>query len=286
MRIGIVTCQEIPDLIEKEKPLIPLFSSKGIVAEPLVWDDPSINWAEYNFLIIRSIWDYHKRSEEFLSWLDMLDLKKVRTLNSSEVIRSNRHKFYLKELQSKGVNIIPTIFIDKTDDLDLQSVMDLSWDKSVIKPAVSASAFMTESFLSEHLLEVESKYKNVAQTRDLLIQKFVPEVQTFGELSIIFFNRKYSHTVLKTPKKNEFRVQEEYGGLSILYDPGDNIIEAAMGILNWYIGDILYARVDGVVVNNQFSLMEIELIEPDLFLDHHPEARSRFVESAIDLIQF
>ena len=116
---------------------------------------------------------------------------------------------------------------------------------------------------------------------DFLIQQFMPEVQETGEISMIFFNNKYSHAVLKQPKSGEFRVQAEYGGGAVTFQPDRKIIETAEQILSHFGNQILYARVDGIVASGEFVLMELELIEPELFLDSSSGARKRFAESIV-----
>ena len=285
MKIGIVTCRAIPQLSQSERPLIPMFQKKNIKAEPLIWNDPSINWKAYDCLIFRSVWDYHTDSGAFKEWLQKLQDANIKTLNAVHIIMANQHKFYLRDLEEKGVKIVPTLFIDKTDGLSLSAIKGQGWQKAVIKPAVSASAYMTEAFILEDVEEIEEKYKEVASKRDLLVQKFMPEVNDFGELSILFFNRSYSHTVLKTAKSDDFRVQSEYGGQTKTFTPNANIIETAQSILSQFPGDMLYARVDGIIRNNAFVLMEIELIEPHLFFEFCEKTKERFVDAAIELIQ-
>ena len=284
MKIGLATCKTVAVLTESEQKLIPFFKKKDVFAEAAVWNDATINWTLYDYLIIRSVWDYHLNIAAFSKWLNYIEDKGIKTLNSAGVIRSNQHKFYLKSLQAKGVAIVPTIFIDKTKNLDLSPVRDTGWQQAVIKPAISASSFLTETFAQDELEKIENTYKTVALERDLLIQQFMPEVQDFGELSILFFNRKYSHSVLKTAKENEFRVQSEFGGTTKSYKPDDSIIKTASEILSQFKGPILYARVDGIIKDGKFILMEIELIEPDLFFEYDKMSLERFVEATMEII--
>ncbi|WP_411028896.1 RimK family alpha-L-glutamate ligase [Spongiimicrobium sp. 3-5] len=284
LRLGIVTCSTVPNLTESEQALIPLFATQEIIADALVWNDASIVWKDYDYLIIRSLWDYHLHLKDFLKWLEDLENYGVKTLNALPLLKSNAHKFYLKELEKQGFTIVPTIFHEKTKPLDLSSLQGSGWKKAVIKPAVSASAFLTEKFEVGNFDNIEKKFNGLAHGRDLLIQKFMPQIQSFGELSIIFFNRKYSHTVLKTAVPNEFRIQSEFGGVAHGYEPNASIIETAAHILSAFEGDILYARVDGLVHDGNFILMELELIEPELFFDHKKGALERFVEATLEII--
>jgi len=284
MRIAIITCKEVPRLIESERPLLDLFKSKGITAHIAIWDDPTIDWRIYDYLVIRSIWDYHLRPDKFIAWLDLLESNNVPTLNSIDLLRANYHKFYLEKLSKEGVPIVPTYFIDKKSKLDLSFLKSQGCSRAVIKPAVSASSFYTKAFDISDIKLVEEEYKDISTVRDLLVQEFMPEVINEGELSIIFLGGEYAYTVLKTAKKGEFRVQSEYGGSARLIEPDAYIIAEAAKVLSKCIDNVLYARVDGVIRKGQFMLMEIELIEPDLFFNLVPDARSRFVLCCMNLM--
>ncbi|MEO1654892.1 MAG: hypothetical protein AAFU64_15200, partial [Bacteroidota bacterium] len=112
-----------------------------------------------------------------------------------------------------------------------------------------------------------------------LLQKFLPEIKENGEWSLIFFNGRFSHAVQKKPKKGDFRVQEEYGGESLAQIPPSYLIREARNIIQLFAPDSLYARVDGLDIQEAFYLMELELIEPELFLHLHPQGHSNFVEA-------
>ncbi len=136
MKIGIVTCREKQFLTESEQLLLPIFKSYGHFAEPLVWNDPAIQWKEYDGLIIRSVWDYHLKGASFDYWLNTIEQLKVKTLNPISLIRKNKNKFYLKDLLLKGVPIIPTIFHEKSTQFSLSFLQNHPWEQAVIKPAL------------------------------------------------------------------------------------------------------------------------------------------------------
>lgn len=282
MQFGIVTCDQCPLLSDSEQSLIPLLADAGVKATPLIWNDPAVPWEAFDTLIIRSIWDYHLHPEEFIQWLIYLEENKIRTLNPLGILRRNHHKFYLRDLEKKGIRIIPTLFIEKTADLKLPAEVIRDWQKAVIKPAVSASAYLTQVFSYAEISNIEEDFRVAASQRDMLVQQFIPEVES-GELSMIFFNRVFSHAVLKKPAAGEFRVQKEFGGRSSTFQPHQSLIEAGNKILALFDQALLYARVDGLVIDGEFILMEVELIEPELFLDNHPEARKRFIAAALQL---
>ncbi len=278
MKIAILTCEKCPELAPRDKHLLPLFEQRNIRADVIIWSDPAIEWSAYDGLLFRSVWDYHLRPEEFNNWLNRLAELNIKTLNLVETIRHNQHKFYLKELENKGIEIIPTVFIDKTEALDLSVINSRNWQRAVIKPAVSASSYLTTLFDISDRQKIESEYQPVAAQRDLLLQPFMTEIKETGELSLVFFNRKYSHAVIKRAVQGDFRVQAEFGGEHQVFNPEKEVIETAEKILSLIPGPLLYARVDGLLKNGRFVLMELELLEPDLYFDAQPDASDRYVD--------
>jgi glutathione synthase/RimK-type ligase-like ATP-grasp enzyme len=193
------------------------------------------------------------------------------------------HKFYLQQLQSKGIDVIPTIFINK-GAFDLSIVIEKGWDKVVIKPAVSAGAYLTRLFNIADIERVKNEMKDIGPQHDWLLQPYVPEVNVAGELSLLFFNKQYSHAVIKTPKQGDFRVQQQHGGITTAYTPDAGMLYIAQQILTQISDPLLYARVDGVVINGKFTLMELELVEPYLFFDYQSGSIEKFVQETVRMI--
>lgn len=245
MRIAIATCNKEPHLATSDKPLISLFAASGINAIPAVWNDPSINWQNFDAVLIRSVWDYHLHPAKFTQWLNMLQSLGICTLNPAHIVLQNMHKFYLQKLQQQGVAIIPTLFIPY-QSFSLQAVQLQGWQKAVIKPAVSASAYLTQIFTAVDIPVIEQQLQ--PYQIDWLVQPFIKEIQSQGEISLLFFNRSFSHAVIKTPAHGDFRVQKEYGGSTYAFNPPQHIINSALNTLKLIKGELLYARVDGVIL--------------------------------------
>jgi glutathione synthase/RimK-type ligase-like ATP-grasp enzyme len=203
----------------------------------------------------------------------------IKTFNPISVIQKNKHKFYLKELENEGISILPTIFLEKNSTSNVHDLIPESWEKMVIKPAFSAGSYLTKLVDRSELASIQSEFKDHFATKDFLIQEFRPEIKELGETSFIFFNGKFSHAVNKKPVENDFRVQIQYGGKYTLIQPNEDLLHQAKLVLSKIPEQLLYARVDGIVIDNKLHLMEIELIEPDLYFDLADGARERFVES-------
>ena len=284
MKIALLTCEKLPELTAADQLLIPELAKHNIVAKPVIWSDQTINWSDFDYLIFRNTWDYFEKEIEFNLWLDQIEKLGIKTLNTIGIIKQNKHKFYLREMEKQGISILPTVFIDKTNSLNLAELIPSHWKKAVIKPAFSAGSYLTEVFEVADIQKINADYKNLAQEKELLLQEFMPEIQTLGETSFIFFNKKFSHCVNKKPVDGDFRVQSQFGGKYSLVQPSQELIEKAQKIVNTFPENLLYARVDGIIIGTELYLMEIECIEPDLYFDIADGALERFVSSIVELI--
>lgn len=284
MKIALLTCEKLPDLTPEDQKLIPALAKQNIEAKAVIWNDKTINWSDFDYLIFRNTWDYFEKENEFNLWLDQIEKLEIKTLNAIEIIKQNKHKFYLREMEKQGIRILPTVFIDKTNNLNLAELIPTHWKKAVIKPAFSAGSYLTEVFEVSKIQEISKKYKSIAAEKELLLQEFMPEIQTLGETSFIFFNKKFSHAVNKKPVAGDFRVQSQFGGEYNLIQPNPELIEKAQKIAAVFKGGLLYARVDGIIIDNDLFLMEIECIEPDLYFNLSGKSLDRFVAEIVKLI--
>ncbi len=273
-KIGILTCERLPDLHPPDQVLINLLFNHGHTAEAVIWSRKDVHWRDYDLLVIRNTWDYYLRAEDFRQWLDDMEKTGVRILNPVEILRSNMHKFYLREFEKKGIRIIPTLFSEKESPLSYQSLRLSGWEKIIIKPAMSAGSHQTEIFHTGDFSE--ARLHDKLNGSDWLVQPYLKDIEALGEISMIFFSGKFSHAVLKKPKEGDFRVQSQFGGAYTLTDPGQELISTALDILHKAGGSLLYARVDGILINGDFFLMELELIEPDLYFQLDPDIAVRF----------
>jgi glutathione synthase/RimK-type ligase-like ATP-grasp enzyme len=285
MKIALLTCDKLPELTLADQLLIPELAKHNIIAKAVIWSDKTENWNDFDYLIFRNTWDYFEKETEFNLWLDQIEKLGIKTLNAIEIIKQNKHKFYLREMEKEGVLILPTIFIDKKVNLNLAEITPKHWKKAVIKPAFSAGSYLTTVFDTLDIEKTNDEYIKIAQEKELLLQEFMPEIQTLGESSFIFFNKKFSHAINKKPIDGDFRVQSQFGGEYTLIQPSQELIDKAQKVVNTFEEKLLYARVDGIVIDGELHLMEIECIEPDLYFDISEGALKRFVSSIIELIQ-
>ena len=284
MKVAILSCKNFPNLYQTDQFLIPELAKHSITAKPAVWDDKTINWNDFDYLIFRNTWDYFEKETEFNIWLDHIQSLGIKTLNAIEIIQRNKHKFYLREMEKEGIKILPTIFIDKTSALDLIEIIPPDWKKAVIKPAYSGAAYLTEVFDISQIQQINLQYRPIAAEKELLLQKFMPEIISEGETSFIFFNKKFSHCINKKPAQGDFRVQVQFGGIYTSVNPSQNLINQAQDVVNTFDEKLLYTRIDGIIINNELHLMEAECIEPDLYFNYSETSRQRLVDAILELI--
>ena len=287
-KIGFVTSNDYADLTESDRIAVNVLREKGMDTVPVIWDDSSVDWRSFDLLIIRSTWDYHLHPGRFASWLDTLELQQATVWNPIHIIRWNMNKRYLLELERDGIQIPRTNFIGKNESYDLSSLRSsLGTGNVVIKPVISASAWNTWRCSLDEFSETHRTRMNALLSEgDAMVQEFMPEIGTDGEWSLLFFGTEFSHAVRKFPADKDFRVQEELGGrYQIERNPPPLAICQARKALALIHEPLLYARVDGIMRNSMFIMMELELLEPALFFDVEPAAAHRFTQRLIDLTQ-
>lgn len=278
-KLALLTYDGLPDLYPSDQTLIPLLNDYGIIAKPAIWNDKLISWLNFDGVLFRNTWDYYKYPNEFLTFLSLLDNLNLKSINPTSIIRKNVHKFYLKEIEESGVDIVPSIFIEKNKLPNAMNLLKEDWNSFIIKPAISAGSWWTRRFDHLEIKNILLTYETFNQKNDLIIQKFIPEIQTIGEYSLVFIKQKFSHAILKRPKEGDFRIQVQFGGRYEKINPEKSMLDLAQSIVDRFAIGTLYSRVDGVFSGDHFLLMELEMIEPDLYFDHYLEGKHLFVES-------
>jgi glutathione synthase/RimK-type ligase-like ATP-grasp enzyme len=267
-RIALATYANAPSLAPDDQQLIPAFTALGFDAEPAVWSSDGVIWETFDAIVVRSCWDYHLHYAEFREWLARLDASRLPVWNPVSLIEWNSHKRYLIDLAERGVATVPTRLVRSRDvDAVESAVRDAGWSRFVLKPAISASGFETHAMDATFDAEAKRIIEHVTSLGDVLVQPFVDEVSSHGEFSLIYIDGQFSHAAIKRAAGSEFRVQTEHGGSVTALGVEFWMIGAGERVLNALPDRPLYARVDGVVRGDEFLLMELELIEPNLFMD-------------------
>lgn len=277
MRFALATYRELPLLAADDQLLQTALLRRGYAADAVVWDDPTVDWQRYDAVVVRSCWDYHRRPDDFRGWIDRLERLGVRLWNPPALLRWNLDKRYLRDLADRGVPVVPTVYLERGAAPDLGALLrERGWNEAVVKPAIAATSFHTWRTPTVTATADQERFAALLAERALLVQPLLPQIVA-GEWSLLFFDGRFSHAVLKRPAPGDFRSQDEFGGTAERSEPPPGVVGQAQAVLEAIAGPCLYARVDGLLVDGVFTLMELELIEPSLFLGLAPEAAERLV---------
>ncbi len=244
------------------------------------WRQQKVNWDQFQAVIIRSPWDYQDDAEAFLQVLTQIEASSAHLENSLSVVKWNIDKGYLQELADKKVAIVPTIWGTSFSEAIIDSAFhQFNTEHLVIKPRISANADNTFCLRKDNYPLLTQQLSAVFKEKSFMLQPFMDNIVNEGEYSLFYFNGEYSHAILKTPKKDDFRVQEEHGGSLLAITPEVNLKQCADAVIavTANIHNMpLYARVDFVRSDDSFALMEAELIEPSLYFNMDELSAQRF----------
>lgn len=277
--VALATCAALPALDADDQHLYRAMQALGIPTEVVIWDRET-DWSRFSACIIRSTWDYVPRREAYVAWAEHVATQTA-LWNPAPMIRWNSTKAYLKELADQGVPIVPTRWIQAGSAVDIVAlVMETGWNEVVIKPVISAGGHDTYRLNRLSLLEQRTELDALLAERDLMVQPYMASVATTGELSLAYLDGEFSHAVRKLPGTGEFRIHEQRGGTTHLYQP--SLIEQAFAdtLIRQLPWPSLYARVDILLgADGEPLLTELELTEPCMFLRYAPPAAQRFAQA-------
>ena len=283
-RCAFLTLDDVADyVIDDDHAHAPL-RALGWSVDSVPWRRAAERARAYDVIVIRSTYDYVTAPDEFIAVLEAVARTGTPLYNGLELVRWNHRKTYLTDLAARGVPIVPTVLREELGGRDVEDIFEeLGRDEIVIKPLIGANASgafrVDRDTLSRRSSEIATFYAG----RAAMAQPFVPAVIAEGEFSLVYFNGALSHALLKTPKAADFRVQEEHGGVIRPVQASVELCAAGDAVMRALDEAPLYARVDLVRSDDDagFWLMELELIEPSLYLRLDPEAPLRFAR-AID----
>lgn len=249
----------------------PALTAAGMEVVPLPWTEAG-DLTGFDLILPKLVWGYHKHYSEWLELLERFERERLQVTNPVPLLRWNGDKSYLEELADKGVDSVPSMTVAELDAPHLaEARVHFGCDTLVVKPLVSASAYGTF-----RLTPADPVPEEVRGWR-MLVQPWLEAIVDSGEWSLIFFDGAFSHAVAKVPTSGEFRVQPEFGGIIQRCDPPEGSVALAEAALAAAPARSTYARVDIVVGNcGRLQVIELELIEPALFLEQAPEAGTRF----------
>lgn len=274
--VGFATDAQHRSLVPDDLIAAAAFGHIGAEVVPVVWTEANADDLRCDLLVVRSCWDYHLRPQEFLQWTSEVG-QRMPVLNPPVLLRWNADKRYLCELEAAGFPIPATFVLEPNTLTDPAALMQSrGMETAILKPAVSASAYGT--FLLAANVQAGQAVRDFLRERTMILQEFIPEVRTRGEWSLIFMGAEFSHAVQKRPVSGEFRVQREFGGSAEASAPPSDALGLALRLVQQFAHEALYCRVDLVEAERGWLLMELELIEPDLFFSLNGPSAKRFAD--------
>lgn len=275
MHLRIATCTQLPEPDADEELLLDALRARGVDARMAAWNDPREDWDARVPTVIRSTWDYIHDLERFRAWLARAE-RAAPLWNPRRIVERNVHKGYLLELEARGVRIVPTEFLRRGFDMDLELLRaSRGFGAVVIKPAVGAGSFATRRFEAHDGERAQDFLRESLRERDVLVQPWLPSVDGHGERACVWIDGAFTHAVRKTPR---FSGEDESVSEAVAIEPAEQALaERALAPI---AKELLYARVDVAPgLDGRPCVMELELVEPSLFLKQHPPALARLADA-------
>jgi len=255
---------------------------RGLSSARVDWADPAVDWARFGCAVFRTTWDYFERYAEFAAWLNRA-ARLTRLCNPLATVLWNADKHYLADLDARGVPVVPSHFVERGSGRTLRSVLhETGWDEAVLKPCVSGAARHTYRVTRATAEQHEPALAALLERESMIVQPFQADVTRTGEDTLMVFAGRYAHAVRKVPKAGDFRVQDDHGGTARAHEPTREQVELAERAVAACAPVPVYGRVDLVRDNaGRLAVMELELIEPELWLRFHPPAAEAFADALV-----
>lgn len=286
MRFAFLTCERFPQLWDDDQLAAEELRRRGHSVDCVIWNAPGVlaHLSGFDVVVMRNPWDWFHHREAFRAFLSALSSIRPRVVNDARTLIEFADKTYLTRLEAKGVAVVPTVQL-APEELNGALASTLSakeWTRAVLKPAFTANAIGAQVFDASEVSDVLKRAAQVplASGEKWLVQPFIPSIAD-GERSFIFFGGAFSHAVRKVPKAGDWRVQHDYGGVATAFVPGAEEVKQASELLALAAPGTVYARVDAVDIGGKLHLMELEVVEPELFFRHDPQSVVRFADQLL-----
>lgn len=277
--IVLATSLESPDITPSDRLYADALERLGCRVVAAAWDGPREAFAGADAVVLRATWGYYRTLEAFRDWTEAMAAA-TRLFNPIDLVRWNLRKDYVGKLAAAGIRV-PQSHIVPCDAAAIARVLDdAAWDQAVVKPASGASGYSVELVKRATLLEQVAGLSDEARAAGVVVQEFLPEIAE-GELSLVYFDGVFSHAIRKRPPPGEFRSNSRYGPTRTAETPPREVTEQGASCLRTLPEMPLYARVDGVVRAGLLIVIEVEVLEPALFMEFDPPSAGRFAEATL-----
>lgn len=284
----IATCEFVAQLDPDDRMLVEELRGRGLTVAVAVWNDPRADWASARLCLVRSTWDYHRRYDDFIGWIDRVSAQTA-VKNDPHLLRWNAHKSYLLDLERRGVPIVPTLWVRRGDPRTLREIARVrNWNSVVLKPARGAAAHGVTLVRGEDasLDAGQTPFEELLADEDVLVQPYLESVVSYGERALIVICGRYSHAAVKKPFDRILAVNSEP---SSCVEATAEEVSVAMQAVAAVPGEPLYARVDLLKDDDgRVRVSEVELIEPTLYFALHAPARRELaaaIERELELVE-
>lgn len=291
MHVAVLRCDRLPRFVTWEIPaveslfdddhrLLGAFSALGVDAESVAWSDAAVDWSSYDAVVVRSTWDYVDHLPQFLEVTTAIEQSTATLLNPSDAMRWNADKRYLDDLDRLGVPIVPVVRGTPATGARIHAaIAEAGWRDLVVKPAVGvggSGVVRTTAATLLHTLDA------LPPEVEVMVQPFAAAIVDEGELSFVFIGGAVSHVLRKRPAPGDFRAHGIYGGTVEVTAVDSSDLAAVQSMLARLPFDLLYARLDVVRVDGRLAVLELELIEPMLYLGLVPGSAERLAAATIE----
>jgi len=278
MRCAFLTMADPGDFVMDYELGIGPLTDLGWQVDTVPWREPGTDWDQYDAVYLCTPWDYPDHFDEFVAVLDRIDASSALLVNERSLVNWNMRKTYLRDLEAKGADIVPSVWCAGFDAAAVPGWFEAhATDTVIVKPEVGANAKDTFVLRDPIDADTEALLATVFTNRPFFVQPFVANIQTEGEYSLFYLGGNFSHAILKTPQAGDYRSQEEYGSEVRSVEPEAGLRAAGDRIIEQVSPQPAYVRVDLVRgADGRFLLMELELIEPSLYLRTDAGAPARF----------
>lgn len=253
----------------------------GWQIDALPWRSSDPDWGQFDAVYIGTTWDYPEDPGLFMSVLESIDRSNAILVNDLEIVRWSMSKTYLRDLEAKGSTIVPSLWYDDMAPAVIEQAFHThGTDQIIVKPVVSTNATDTFLLTRDRAHELERELSMTFSDRPFVVQPFIENIQREGEFSLFYFNSIFSHATRKIPMAGDFRVQEERGAKVLSIEPERALLETGNSVMNLVRPMPVYARADFVrAPDDRFLVMELEMIEPSMYLRMDPDAPGRFAKA-------
>ncbi|MFK7739794.1 MAG: RimK family alpha-L-glutamate ligase [Planctomycetota bacterium] len=280
--VVFATCLEQPDLQPDDVPIAAALQQRGARVVAAAWNGPFAPFAAADLVAVRSTWDYQQAPDAFLAWLDRLDREGARVVNEPRLMRWNADKSYLLDLAKRGAPLPPTRRVEPDASAIAAAMDELSLAEAVVKPLFGAGASGLSIVRRDDPASLDEAAERLGGGG--LLQPLLAEIRTLGETSLTFFAGEFSHAVVKRPEQGSILVQAEHGGATVAVEAAAAQLVSARAVLAMLPELACYARLD-FVFGERTWLMEVEVIEPELFVLHGEGAADRCAEALLRAIR-